>query len=83
MAARFRSLVHLSRQAVAGLLIGMVRGYQKLVSPWLGPRCRFHPSCSEYMVLSIRKHGPVWGTCRGLWRICKCNPFHPGGVDLP
>lgn len=66
-----------------GLLIGLVRLYQNLISPWIGANCRFHPTCSEYFIQSVKKHGAVRGTCRGLWRICRCHPFHPGGDDPP
>ncbi|MCA9026452.1 MAG: membrane protein insertion efficiency factor YidD [Planctomycetaceae bacterium] len=65
------------------LLIGMVRLYQRLISPFLGPTCRFEPSCSEYFIQAVRKYGPVSGSLRGIWRICRCHPFHPGGYDPP
>lgn len=65
------------------LLIGLVRLYQYLISPWIGAHCRFHPTCSEYFIQSVKKHGALRGTCRGLWRICRCHPFHPGGDDPP
>ncbi|MCA9075377.1 MAG: membrane protein insertion efficiency factor YidD [Planctomycetaceae bacterium] len=65
------------------LLIGCVRLYQRFISPLLGPTCRFHPSCSEYFIGAVRKYGAISGTCRGIWRICKCHPFHPGGYDPP
>jgi putative membrane protein insertion efficiency factor len=55
--------------------------YQKIISPWLGPRCRFHPSCSNYCIDALKQHGMVYGLWLGLKRICKCHPFHPGGVD--
>jgi putative membrane protein insertion efficiency factor len=75
----FRSLWH----SPARLMIGLVRLYQYLVSPMLGQRCRFEPSCSEYFIESVRKHGAIVGTLRGLWRICRCNPWNPGGYDPP
>ncbi|MCF7847781.1 MAG: membrane protein insertion efficiency factor YidD [Kiritimatiellales bacterium] len=59
----------------------LVRFYQKAISGWLGPHCRFHPTCSNYCIEALRRHGMV----RGLWltfkRVCKCHPFHPGGID--
>ena len=67
----------------AWLLIGLVRLYQWLISPMLGRRCRFEPSCSKYFIESVRKHGVIRGTCRGIWRICRCNPWNPGGYDPP
>ncbi len=72
---------------VAGLpgwvVIRLVRGYQLWISPMLGPRCRFQPTCSEYLILAIRKYGLVSGMIRGIWRICRCHPFGRGGYDPP
>lgn len=61
----------------------LVRLYQKLISPLLGPRCRFHPTCSEYFILAVQKYGFVLGTWKGLWRIARCHPWNPGGHDPP
>lgn len=59
----------------------LIKGYQKIVSPWLGQRCRFHPSCSNYCIDALQQHGMVFGLWLGFKRICKCHPFHPGGHD--
>ncbi len=67
----------------AWLLIGVVRVYQWTLSPVLGGQCRFYPSCSNYFIEAVRKYGAVRGTIRGLGRICRCHPFHPGGIDPP
>ena len=67
----------------SAVLIGGVRLYQKLLSPLLGRRCRFHPSCSEYLIEAVRKYGVVSGGLRGVWRILRCNPFCGGGYDPP
>ena len=67
----------------ANLLVGSVRVYQWTISPLLGPRCRFHPSCSEYFIGAVRKYGVLSGTVRGVGRILRCHPFHPGGYDPP
>ncbi|MCA2959452.1 MAG: membrane protein insertion efficiency factor YidD [Silvanigrellales bacterium] len=64
-------------------LVALIRLYQRCISPALGPRCRFYPSCSEYCVQSLRKHGLGRGLWRSTVRLCKCHPFHRGGVDLP
>ncbi len=64
-------------------LIVFVRGYQRLISPWLGRHCRFEPSCSQYFILAVRKYGALSGAFRGVRRICRCHPFHPGGRDPP
>ena len=65
------------------LAVGLIRCYQSLLSPLLGPRCRFHPTCSEYCLQCIRKYGVRRGIVRGIIRISKCHPFHPGGIDPP
>ena len=67
----------------SALLICGVRGYQLLIRPVLPPLCRFHPSCSEYAIEAIRRYGPLRGTARGAWRICRCGPWTRGGYDPP
>ncbi|MBN7825870.1 membrane protein insertion efficiency factor YidD [Bowmanella dokdonensis] len=61
--------------------IWLIHQYQKWLSPLLGPRCRFHPSCSEYAVGSIKIHGLLIGCWLTTKRILKCHPLHPGGDD--
>lgn len=63
------------------LLVMMIRGYQLAVSPMLGDRCRFYPSCSEYSMEALRRHGPLRGLWLGVRRIGRCHPWHPGGYD--
>ncbi len=63
------------------ILIALIRGYQLLISPLLGPRCRFYPSCSQYGIEAIRCHGPLRGCWLTLRRLLKCHPGHPGGFD--
>ena len=65
------------------LLIVAVRLYQIFLSPVLGRQCRFTPTCSQYFILAVQKHGAVRGAWRGVLRICRCQPFHPGGYDPP
>lgn len=65
------------------VLITCVRGYQIFLSPFLGRNCRFTPSCSNYFIQAVRKYGALRGSLRGLYRIARCNPFHPGGEDPP
>lgn len=67
----------------AALLVAVVRAYQWTISPLLGPTCRFHPSCSEYLIRAVRRYGVFSGTARGVRRLCRCHPFHPGGFDPP
>jgi hypothetical protein len=64
-------------------LIGLVRVYQYTLSPIIGRQCRFTPSCSNYFIGAVRKYGAVRGAFRGVLRICRCHPFHPGGYDPP
>lgn len=68
---------------LAGVMIGLVRLYQILLSPLLGKNCRFTPSCSNYFIQAVRKYGPIKGAVKGVWRICRCQPFNPGGYDPP
>jgi len=65
------------------LLIAGVRLYQIFLSPVLGRQCRFLPTCSQYFILAVKKYGAVRGAYRGVLRICRCHPFHPGGYDPP
>ncbi len=62
-------------------LIGLVRFYQKHISPRKTPCCRFTPSCSAYAVEALQRHGAVFGTALAVWRILRCNPLSAGGYD--
>ncbi|MGD8721226.1 MAG: membrane protein insertion efficiency factor YidD [Desulfobacterales bacterium] len=59
----------------------MIRGCQLIVSPVLGPACRFYPSCSQYANLAIDRYGVVKGSYMAIRRLLRCHPFHPGGFD--
>ncbi|ABO25730.1 MULTISPECIES: membrane protein insertion efficiency factor YidD [Shewanella] len=59
----------------------LIRGYQIFISPILGPKCRFHPTCSNYALEAIRLHGFVKGSWFAGKRVLKCHPLHPGGED--
>ncbi len=65
----------------ANLLVLIVRGYQLVISPMLGPRCRFHPTCSQYAIEALRTHGALKGSWLTLRRLGRCHPLHPGGYD--
>jgi len=66
---------------VRSLFIGIIKLYQILISPLLGPNCRFHPTCSHYAIEAIAKHGIVKGGYLSVRRLIKCQPLHEGGFD--
>jgi hypothetical protein len=63
------------------VFIALIRVYQYLLSPMLGQRCKYYPTCSNYAIEALRVHGVVRGTGLATWRIMRCNPFSNGGVD--
>lgn len=63
------------------LAIALVRAYQYLISPLIGPRCRFHPTCSQYALEAFAQHGVWRGAFLVLRRLLRCHPWHPGGYD--
>jgi putative membrane protein insertion efficiency factor len=63
------------------LLIALIKFYQKWISPMKPPTCRFYPTCSQYAIDAIKRHGSIKGTILAMKRILKCHPFHPGGYD--
>lgn len=66
---------------IARALVLPIRAYQRLVSPLLGPRCRFQPSCSEYAAQALLRHGVFRGLYLATRRILRCHPWNPGGFD--
>lgn len=65
------------------LLVALLDVYKRRISPLLPPSCRFTPTCSEYARLALLKHGLVRGLALTAGRLLRCQPLHPGGVDLP
>ena len=63
------------------LLLAALHGYQWLLRPLLGANCRFYPSCSDYAMEAIERHGALAGTWLAARRVCRCHPYHPGGHD--
>jgi putative membrane protein insertion efficiency factor len=70
-------------RGVVALLTVLIRTYQQFLSPFLGPTCRFRPTCSVYFLESLKSYGAVRGSLRGLRRICRCHPWSRGGWDPP
>ena len=68
-------------RALSAVLIFCVRGYQLLISPWLGSNCRHQPTCSAYTIEALREWGPIKGGWLGIQRISKCHPWGPSGHD--
>ena len=66
---------------LAYLLALPIRLYKRWLSPLLPPACRFHPTCSVYALEALQKHGALRGVRLTLWRLLRCQPFHPGGFD--
>ncbi len=66
---------------IAKVIASVIRGYQIFISPLFGAHCRFYPSCSEYGVQAVTKHGSGRGLIMTLRRLLKCGPWHPGGID--
>ncbi|PCJ12693.1 MAG: membrane protein insertion efficiency factor YidD [Gammaproteobacteria bacterium] len=64
------------------VIVSLIKAYQLAISPLLGPRCRFYPSCSSYAIEAIQSHGLINGLVLALRRLSRCHPWHEGGVDL-
>ena len=64
-----------------GMTVAALRFYKRWLSPMLPSACRFHPTCSEYMMEAVQRYGTARGILLGLKRLAKCHPFHQGGYD--
>ena len=62
-------------------LVGLIKVYQWTISPLLGPRCKYYPSCSNYGLEAVRRHGAMRGFVLAVWRVLRCNPWSNGGID--
>ena len=67
--------------AAARVLVLLLTGYRRFISPLLGPRCRFYPSCSAYALEAVQVHGALRGSWLAARRLSRCHPFHTGGLD--
>ena len=81
LAAWLAGLLRALRRGIGWLMIGLVKVYQVTLSPLLGPRCRYWPSCSSYAVEAIDVHGPLRGGWMAIRRISRCHPGCEGGID--
>lgn len=72
---------NLFMRILGNFFVVLVRVYQICISPFLGPCCRYYPTCSEYAITAIRRYGPFRGGFLGMMRIFRCHPFHTGGYD--
>ena len=63
------------------IMTGAIRLYQKHISPSLPRSCKFYPTCSQYALVAIKRHGPIKGLGLAVWRILRCNPFSQGSYD--
>lgn len=81
MAAQLARGRSVPQRVAAAVCIGLIRGYQYLVSPWLGANCRFEPSCSVYAVEAIERHGALRGGWLAVRRIARCHPWGGSGYD--
>ncbi len=78
-----KSLDNNNRDLPAKCAVFIVRAYQILLSPLFGGQCKYHPTCSHYAIGAFEKHGVSRGLAKTVWRILRCNPFSPGGIDFP
>ena len=81
MIACLKTILTFLKKILSRFLIGLVYIYQYVISPVIGPRCRFHPTCSSYMIEAIQVHGPIKGTWMGIKRLSRCHPYNDGGYD--
>ena len=83
LAAAWRAVCRGCDRLAVAVLVGLVVAYKHTLSPLLGRQCRFTPSCSVYFRQAVERYGAVRGTLKGLARIARCHPWHPGGHDPP
>jgi putative membrane protein insertion efficiency factor len=69
------------KRLLTRIIIGIIKLYQRFISPALPGSCRFYPTCSQYTIQALERYGVLKGLSMGIKRILKCHPFHPGGYD--
>lgn len=77
----FREAYDAISQVFLRVFVSLIKGYRLLVSPWMGNCCRFYPTCSYYAQTAIQCHGVIKGGLLTTWRLLRCHPLHPGGID--
>jgi len=83
MPSRFSRALQRAWAARIWIVALPVRFYQRFISRWTPPSCRFTPTCSQYMIESVLQHGLIKGVIAGTWRILRCNPWGGQGEDKP
>lgn len=78
---KLKLYLHLLTSLGANSFILLIRGYQRFISPLLGPHCRFTPTCSHYAIIALKRFGLIKGSWLTLKRVLKCHPLHEGGDD--
>ena len=81
VSSRIRKAFVLISSLLALPVIVLIKQYQRFLSPMLGTSCRFYPTCSTYALQCYQNYGLVTGSLLSIKRLCKCHPFHPGGLD--
>lgn len=76
-----RKITRGTRLMLTGILLMPILFYQRCVSPFTPPSCRFQPTCSAYAIEALKKHGPLKGLWLAIWRILRCNPWGGSGYD--
>lgn len=77
----FKQIFSLPGRLLKLIMILLIKCYQWFISPYIGPHCRFYPTCSAYALQAIEKYGPIKGGVMALKRILRCHPWHKGGYD--
>lgn len=77
----FKKTYDMEREMLKKSFLLLIRFYQVGISPFIGPGCRFQPTCSQYAIIAINRYGVVKGTYLAVRRLLKCHPFHKGGYD--
>ncbi len=76
-----RAIIHAVSKALVWVLLLPIVFYQRCISPFTPPACRFTPTCSEYAKQALKKHGPIKGLALAIWRVLRCNPWGGSGYD--